>query len=96
MLTINLKTDPAVVHLRDLKPGTDFYRLRIHPGAGVHRISNNVYTKLGYNRANKMMGWKASYTCGRDDDIGYSVELNPDTLVVTTEDMSLRFQPIGY
>ena len=89
MLTINLKTDPAVVHLRDLKPGTDFYRLR-SDGSGLHRISNNVYTKLGYNRANKAMGWKASYTCGRDDDIGYSVELNPDTLVVTTEDMDLR------
>lgn len=95
MLSLNLKTDPAVVELRDLVPGTDFYRLR-SDGSGLHRISNNVYTKLGYNRANKMLGWKASYTCGRDDDIGYSLELRPDTLVVTTEDISLRFQPVEY
>ena len=91
MLIINLKTDPAVVHLRDLKPGTDFYRLRVHPGSGLHQISRNVYTKLGYNRANKLMGWKASYTCGRDDDIGYSKELHPDTLVVTVEVLEMRF-----
>ena len=91
MMHLNIKTDPAVVHLGDLKPGTEFYRLRLHPGSGLHQISRNVYTKLGYNPANKSMNWKASYTCGRDDDIGYSVQMNPDTLVVTVEDLEMRF-----
>ena len=69
----------SLCELRDLKPGTEFYRIR-----GGY-TSLNRYTKLGYNRANKMLGWKASYTCGRDDDISYSVELKPGTMVLPAE-----------
>jgi hypothetical protein len=31
------------------------------------------------------MGWAASFTCGRDDDIGYSVELKPGTMVLPAD-----------
>ena len=69
----------SLCELRDLKPGAEFYRIR-----GGY-TSANRYTKLGYNRANKAMGWAATFTCGRDGDISYSVELKPGTLVLSAD-----------
>ena len=65
-----------LVQLRDLKPRQEFYRVR----AG--KLSQYRYQKLGYNRANKAMGWAASFTCGREDDISFDIQLNPDTYVM--------------
>jgi hypothetical protein len=61
--------------LRSLHSGAEFFRIR--NGQPMKRRMQ----KLGYNRANKMMGYSASFTCGYDDDIGDSMELSPDTLV---------------
>lgn len=69
----------SLCELRDLAPNAEFYRIR-----GGY-TSANRYTKLGYNRANKAMGWAATFTCGRDDDIGYSVELKPGTMVLPAD-----------
>jgi hypothetical protein len=68
--------DMRVVQLRDIAPGEYFHRLR----KGVP--SKHVYEKLGYNPRNKRLGYSASFTCGREDDIGYSIELNPNTPVI--------------
>ena len=63
------------ITLRDLPAGGDFFRIR--NGQPMKRRMQ----KLGYNRANKMMSYSASFTCGYEDDISDSIELSPDTLV---------------
>lgn len=78
-----------IVDLRALKPGESFYRIR------GDKLSANQYTKGGYNRANKVMGWKASFTCGRDDDISYSVELAPGTGVLRADWVELNYDCFG-
>jgi len=75
----------ALCQLRDLPAGSQFFRVR----AG--KASNNVYSKEGYNRPNRVMGWKASFTCGRDDDISYSVELAPSTVVLPYDKATVIF-----
>ena len=72
----SMALDMRVVQLRDIAPGEYFHRLR----KGVP--SKHVYEKLGYNPRNKRLGYSASFTCGREDDIGYSIALNPNTPVI--------------
>ena len=68
------------VQLANLKPGENFRRIRSGNPSAM------AYTKLFYNRANKVLGYKASYTCGRADDIGYSIELKPTSPVIREDD----------
>jgi len=71
------------ITLRALPAGGDFFRIR--NGQPTKRRMQ----KLGYNRANKMMGQSASFTCGYEDDIGDSMELSPDTLVFDAEHVDI-------
>jgi len=87
-ISINPKTNMAVVVLRDLPKGSIFHRIR----AGT--ISPVQYEKLFYVPANKQWGYKASYCCGREDDIGYSTNLRPDLPVVLSEEYDRLDEPL--
>ena len=86
-LTANAKMN--LVDLRSLKPGEAFYRIR------GDKLSAYQYTKGGYNRPNKALGYKASFTCGREDDISYSVELKPGTEVLKADWVELNYDCFG-